>query len=218
MNISITSNIDAVLDEFKGIQEKSIPYAVSQAMNDVLFDMRTTELPREIKDIFDRPTTYTTGATAWDVTKAAKGNLSGSIQMRPDQARFMQFQIFGGEELPKGSSIPIPEGDQVAPHGGLKRNWKNIIGKNKSFVGVPKGHANAPGGVWVRVGKQYIKKKKGQKGQHSGTIALKLAFVKKTHYKIKWNFNEKSGSYFVAKFPDAFRIRLQQQLDHKSSS
>lgn len=217
MNISISHNIAEVKAEFDGIKDTSLPYAISQAMNDVLFDMRTTELPREISSVFDKPVAFTTSPNAWNLNKATKDNLTASIQMQPLQAQYMQYQIFGGVELPKGSSIPIPQGTQKAEHGGLKRNWKSVMQKAKTFNGVPKGHTNAPGGVWLRVGKQYQKKTKGSPGKHTGNIVLQYAFVKKEMYQKKWDFQKQGGDYFKANFDAKFRIRLQQQLDHKSS-
>ena len=218
MNISISHNITEVTAEFQGIKDTSLPYAISQAINDVLFDLRSTELPREISSVFDKPVAFTTSPNAWNLSKATKDNLTASIQMQPLQAQYMQYQVFGGEELPKGSSIPIPEGGQKADHGGLKRNWKSVIQKTKTFTGIPKGHANAPGGVWLRVGKQYQKKTKGSPGKHTGTIVLQYAFVKKEMYQKRWDFQKQGGDYFKANFDAKFRIRLQQQLDHKSSS
>ena len=219
MNISISHNITEVTAEFQGIKDTSLPYAISQAINDVLFDLRSTELPREISSVFDKPVAFTTSPNAWNLSKATKDNLTASIQMQPLQAQYMWWQVYGGVEVPKSKSIPIPQGSEVADHGGLKRNWKNAIKKGKSFIGTPKGYKDPNMvGVWLRVGKQYQKKTKGSPGKHTGNIVLMLHFVPKETYQKRWDFQKQGGDYFKANFDAKFRIRLQQQLDHKSSS
>lgn len=215
MNISVSSNIDSVVKDFDQLRAKSIPYAISNAINDVCFALRSTELPDEISRLFDKPVSFTTSQNAWEVIKAKSGQLTGTVKMRPKQSEYMQYQVFGGEELPKKKAIPIPKEDQIAAHGGLKRNWKSAMNNKKSFIGKPKGKANAPSGVWVRLGKQYVKKTKNSGGKHTGAIRLKYAFEDKTHYKVKWDIAKQASGYVSANFDLAFRTRLQEQLDYQ---
>lgn len=206
MEISVTSNIKEVAANFRELSEKGVNYATKNAINDVLFDLRK-EFPQEIKSVFDKPVAFTTNPNAWEVQKAQAQRLVGEIKMRPLQAEYMRYQVYGGIEKPKKKAIPVPTagGKMRAPHGGLKKSWKTGFGDPKFFVGVPKQKKGGGGkikpipGIYRRLGK-------------NKKIRLEVSFEKQTEYNQKWDYQKTAEKVFRQRFNDAFRRRLEEQV------
>jgi hypothetical protein len=218
MNVSIESNIKSVLSEFRTLEGVGVPYAIKEALNDTLFELRK-EMPGEIGRVFDRPTVFTKTLSAWEVEKANTKALVGALKMKPAQAAYMQWQVFGGTQTPKKRAIPMPElqggGRLVSASGGLKKNWRVVFGdKRKYFSGIPKGAKVEIGGVYQRTVKtKWDKKKK----RHTGQIKLLLTWESQTKYREKWRFHYFASEAFYSRFPANFRKRIQSQLDFRAA-
>lgn len=201
MQISIKSDIKNVLREFQDIKETSIPYAISGAINDTLFELRKV-YGNEMKSVFDKPVNFTTMPGAWNVDKANKHALTGTIKLKDVQASYLEWQIDGGHRTPKKRAIPIPQegGAAIASHGGLKRNWKGILtDKARYFSGVPKGGGRP--GVYKRLGV-------GKKSPGGKRIRLELAWEDGADYTKRFKFYESSYFHAHRLFVDKFRQRL----------
>jgi len=224
MNITIESNIKSVLKEFDQMLSKDIPYAIKDALNDTMFELRK-EMPAEIERVFDKPTVFTKSVNAWEVEKANMQSLVGVIKLKPAQNDYLKWQVYGGTETPRKRAIPMPElkgkGKLVSStHGGLQKGWKKVFGdKQKYFSGVPKG-AKEGGkmlpivGVYERVSKtKWDKKKK----RHSGKIMLLLTWEDKLEYNKKWDFHYFASTEFDKRFSINFRTRVQKAVDYRAS-
>ena len=218
MNISVTNNIEKVLQTTGDLRANS-PFAIKEAINDSLFSLRS-KLPGVIEHTFDKPTGFSTNTNAWSVSKANKTMPIGVIELRPAQREYLQWQVFGGTELPKKNNIPIPtnDGGVKAGHGGLTRGWKKVFSNNsKYFDGIPKmpksGGAIKPlPGIYQRVGKS--KRIKGKSGEWKyGKLKIVLLWEKSTHYNIRWNFDETCRTIVSQEFEQNFRKRLQESSD-----
>ena len=218
MNISVESDIKDVLREFRTLEGVGVPYAIKEAINDTLFALRE-EMPGEIERVFDRPTVFTKTLSAWEVEKANTQTLVGELKMKPAQAAYMQWQVFGGTQMPKKRAIPMPElqggGRLVSDSGGLKKSWRVVFGdKKKYFSGIPKGAKVEIGGVYQRTSKtKWDKKRK----RHTGQIKLLLTWESQTRYKEKWHFHYFASEAFRSRFPENFRKRIQSQLDFRAA-
>ncbi len=212
MQISIRSDIKRTLKDFKDIRQKSIPYAISQAINDTLFDLRK-QLPKEMKSTFDEPVSFTTAPGAWEIQKAsARGALTGIIKLRRVQATYLRWPIKGGVQQPRKKSIPVAQqgGGLTARHGGLRKDWADRLkDKKRYFSGMPKGGGRP--GVYKRLG---VSKKKP--GGHK--IRLEVGWEDRSDYKQgTWDFYESSYGYVQRNFAKNFRRRLQKAREYQQS-
>ena len=215
MQISIRSDIKRTLKDFKDIRQKSIPYAISQAINDTLFDLRK-ELPKEMRSVFDEPVSFTTADKAWDVDKAEPKKAIGVIKLRRAQASYLKWPIRGGVQRPKGKAIPVAQkkGKLTAAHGGLIQDWSERLEDKKTyFSGTPTG--GRPG-IYRRLGKRrWSKRKKEMIGQK---IRLEVGWEKRSDYKEgMWDFYESTHGYVQRNFAKNFRRRLQKAREYQQS-
>lgn len=222
VQVSVESNIREVLSEFDRISHVSVQYAISYAINDTLFELRKS-LPNELEEVFDQPVAFTTSPNAWEVDKSRAQTLEGEIRMRPLQAEYMKFQVYGGTELPKKKAIPVPsaQGSMRASHGGLKKSWKNAFGNDRRyFTGIPKQSRNGSGnikpipGLYRRYGKS--KWNKRLQKHTGGYLKLQVSFESETQYSKRWDFHAFASHYFQAQFEENFRRRMQEQLSRRS--
>jgi hypothetical protein len=225
MNISLENNIKDVLGSLTGVLSRDIPFAIKEALNDTLFEVRSAQ-PGRIESVFDKPVAFTKSVKAWEVEKANTGSLVGVLKMRPEQAEYLQWQIYGGTEYPDKRAIPIPnlktaEGSGFrSTSGGLKRNWKSALTDDKYFSGKPKGDKfkDSPEGVYRRYyGAAKWNKSRTKKTRYSVKIMLMFSWEGSLVYHKRWNFHVEAGDMFRQKFPDNFQKRIQSALDYRAS-
>ncbi len=217
MQISIRSEIKNTLKDFKDIRQKSIPYAITQAINDTLFDL-TKELPKEMQSVFDNPVPFTLNPKAWEVKKALHSKasnkhptLTGVIRLRPKQAEYLRYQAHGGKQRPKRKAIPVAQkdGELTASHGGLKKGWSSRVqDKKRYFTGVPRGGGRP--GIYKRLG---VKKRKPS----GEDIRLEVSFEKSTQYSKRFKVYESGYAYIQRNFANNFRKRLQKAREYQQS-
>jgi len=200
MQVSIKSDIRAVMREFRDVKEKSIPYALAGAINDTLFDLRKI-YPQEMKGVFDKPVPFTTMPSAWQIHKASRSMRTGTIRLKDVQASYLKWQVYGGLRTPRKRAIPIPQagGSAIAAHGGLKRNWKRLLDDPRYFSGTPKGGGRP--GIYKRLGTS--KKNAGGK-----RIRLELAWEDNAMYGKMWRFEESTQFRVHRLFSDNLKKRM----------
>lgn len=225
VQVSLESNIRGVLSEFERISHVSVQYAISYAINDTLFDMRR-DVGNEIKSVFEHPRDpFTIAPWAWEVERAKSGALVGAIKMKPAQAAYMRYQVYGGTEMPSGGkkrAVPVPStnGAMRADHGGLKKSWKNAFGNHRYFSGVPKqakvgnGKVKPIPGLYRRYGKSKWNKRLQE--HTGGYLKLQVSWEDSTTYSKKWDFHAYAYGFFQAQFEENFRRRMQEQLARRS--
>jgi hypothetical protein len=154
---------------------KQLPFAISQALNQSAFDVRTA-LGGATRQYFDRPNRFT--QTAFLYSRSTKRNLEATVyandQQGRDRARYLRFGIAGGTRPQKGferkflaevvGTGRIPASSQLVPTSlvkldgsgnvslaTIKRIQKGLNGNQRGgfFVGTPRG-GNRPPGIYRR--------------------------------------------------------------------
>lgn len=136
MEISIENNIKEVTRGLTKIQRKQIPFAASQALNDVAFNLARKQMPQEMDSTFEGgATAYTKRAFKFE--KSNKRNLKARIFTDNRTHEYMSLMVHGGQRLPKGRSIFIPSTNiKRNRYGNVTRGkmQKMITDKSKYFT------------------------------------------------------------------------------------
>ena len=148
-----------------------LPYAISLALNDTAFDVRST-VNEATTRFFNTPNRFT--QTAFLVERSTKANLTATIYPEPRRERYLRFGIAGGSRPAKGfelkflsqvaSTRKIPVGTELVPTRTIRTNKLGDIslatvrrisaglqstGNGSFFYGVPKG-GDRPLGIYRR--------------------------------------------------------------------
>lgn len=104
IEVSVRSNLDAVLRGLDDAQRRQIPFATSKALNDTAYNVLRAEQD-EMRRVFDRPSRWTLNGMRVD--KASKRRLRASVEWRDfggrnPTGRTLPPHIHGGARLPKG--------------------------------------------------------------------------------------------------------------------
>ena len=142
--------------------------AAAVALTRTAWDVRG-ELMEGMQDTFVRPTPFT--MRAFRVDKATPSNLEAVVWAQPLQARYLQFQIEGGERNTKGfekrmhlfgGQVAIPAaGAKLDQYGNMSLSFIKKVTADQNtnstakrfFIGTPKGWLDDGSfdGVWARV-------------------------------------------------------------------
>lgn len=136
MEISIENNIKEVTRGLTKIQRKQIPFAASQALNDVAFNLARKQMPQEMDSTFQGGATKYT-KSAFKFEQSNKRNLKAKIFVDNRTHEYMSYMVHGGQRLPKGRSIFIPSTNiKRNKYGNVTRGrmQKMITDKTKYFT------------------------------------------------------------------------------------
>ena len=155
MNINISSDINNLTKYLHSFQRQQIPFAASKTLNQVAYHAARREMPTKAEMIFQG------GATNWTkqgfkYKKSNKSNLMAEVFIDTAQKKYMKFMVSGGTRFPEKRAVLVStKYSRLNKYGNFPKNYvKNIIGdKKKFFSGQPKGHPNAPPGIWERYGR-----------------------------------------------------------------
>ena len=218
MQISVKSNIKEVTRNLSALEKKYVPNATRNAINETLFGLRKA-LPDEMRSVFDDPVSFTTSTNAWYIKKAQKGSLQGVLHLKRTQQKYLQYQIYGGQEKPEGGkqkAIPVPQAKYKARHGGLKRNWKAILDRPQYFSGTVKkkggGRESRPG-IYLRIGKR--KWSKSEKRMVGQKFRLEVGWEDKSSYKARLHLQKYSDRYIDRHFAKHFREKLRWYVQNR---
>lgn len=103
MEVSIRDNIREVMRSLSSMEKKQVPFAASQAINDVAFGLARKQLPGEMDATFQGGATAYT-KRAFKYTRSNKRDLRARVFSQYD---YMKLMVNGGQRLPKGRSIFI---------------------------------------------------------------------------------------------------------------
>lgn len=115
---------DVLRRKFTELEQKNLPFAVMQAVNNTAFAVRE-EWKRQMPRVFDRPTRLTQNAVLY--RKATKQNLAGEVFVRDEAfkgtppARYLLAQVQGGQRAMKpfenrlAAQGILPAGTQAVP-------------------------------------------------------------------------------------------------------
>lgn len=170
--------MDAVAAMLAG-KGKQVAFAASRALNATAKKV-VEAMPAEIDKSIDRPTPFTRRGVR--VTKYAnKAALEAVVGFAPIQAKYMEFQVAGGERRPGPKGIKLPgnivlnsygniprgviaqlksvadgtgaKGSAIAKRLGVAGNRRKGAAPVQLFYGIPrgKGWEKAPLGIWRRI-------------------------------------------------------------------
>lgn len=199
MDISIKDDVKQVMKQLTRIQRKQIPFATSQAINDVAF-MARKNLITSAKLKLDTPTPAT--LKGFLIEKARKSHLIGKVYITPHVAKYLKWQITGGTQSTSvhgASMIAVPVNAKLNKYGNIPNRKKGIVKTNKQFIGTYKGTY----GVWQS------SKKGGE-----GTIQLIAAFHDKVVHKKTFPFSKIINVTVDRKFKRQLNKRLRVALAH----
>jgi hypothetical protein len=207
MQIGVQSDLKELTKKLTNIQRRQIPFAVSQSINNTLFDAMA-ETKKQLTMVLDRPTPFTIKGMI--VVKSKKGNLEGSVGFKPKQAEYMRYQIEGGTRHPKGRSIPIATNNiKLNKYGNLSKNKIStfLADKKRYFSGVPNGKnfTDADAGIWKRMGTTGKSKGKAK-------IRKEISYHPVANYKPRFPFKKIVAGVVKRNFPGHFSRNLDNAL------
>lgn len=168
MHVDLSSNLGDVIPAVDALFSRQLPFAAAKALTDTAKLVQAAMPAAEEQDL-DRPTQFT--KQAFYMQPARKDNLQAVVGVKDAQARYLGYQIEGGERQPR-KVLKLPEGvalDQFGnvPRGAVKRlvalarsqrkmgskTAARLGGKAGStvFYGVPKGSRARPAGLYLRI-------------------------------------------------------------------
>ena len=128
MKIDIKDNIKEVTKQLNRVQKKQIPFATSNALNDVAF-MARKELRKQAGKKFENPIPFT--LNGFQVVKSKKSSLTSIVFVESKRYEYMKFEIYGGTRMPKARAIVVPTSKmKVNKYGNMSKNKiKTLLGK-----------------------------------------------------------------------------------------
>jgi hypothetical protein len=125
IHINITDNIRQAIGSLDATFAKQVPFATALAITKTAQDIPVA-MGREAGSVFSRPRPFTTGAGAMYVKSATKQSLTAEAGYKDIQARYLKWQIGGGDRVQKGFERALtgmgmlPAGYLTTPGEGIK--------------------------------------------------------------------------------------------------
>jgi hypothetical protein len=184
MDMMIRSNIRQFIKALDVVQRKQVPFALSQALNDTAFDVRSAEVDQAQRVFNNRKNWWSNRRTGFQVETASKKQGIGMKATIRANAYFAELQEHGGIKTPRGRRLAIPT--EQAPKSlrrsdGVRRAKENA----KVFVN--------SSGVYQRTSKRKIKRLFSFAAQ--ATVTPRFGFEKtaklRTQARIGHHFNRR---------------------------
>ena len=221
MNISVESNIRQVMPQLEQFTSRQAPFTIAKALTNTAQLVRD-EFKTQTPVAFDRPNAFT--RNAWAMQKADKQTLTAMVFAKDQQARYLKFQVQGGQRRIKGFEKKF---DSMGKHGPdnalvptrnikldstggvslatIKRMSQNMNTKGTAgryFIGKPKGAGKNAGrgwGIYARVG-------------NNKRIEALMVFASKPQYKRRFDMSAIGGrvvdKVFVAQLQQAWAYAM----------
>lgn len=120
-----------------------LPYACARALTDTARAVADA-MPAEMQQDLDRPTQFT--QRAMYVTPARKDNLEAVAGIKDAQAKYLGYQIEGGERMPSRRALRLPANVQLDAFGNLPAGLiRQLIARAKAGKRTTKGQAKKSG-------------------------------------------------------------------------
>lgn len=204
MQITISDNMKEVAKTLDSKYKRQIPFAASQALNDIAFEARKESNLQTDKVFQGGATAFT--KRAFRYKKSNKKNLTAEV-FASDDHDYMNFMVNGGTRFPNRRAIRVStKHSKLNKYGNFTRatTQQMINNKAKYFTGVPKGMPGAGEGIWERYGR---KTKSG--GQR---IRMVGAFQDDAQYKPVFPFGKFTEGVVFSR-NDGFAVKFRQRLD-----
>ena len=116
--ISVSSDIERLAKWARVMAADQVPFATALALTRTAQDAEkalTAELPRQL----DKPTPFT--MRAFGVSKATKRALTATIYAKDAQAKYLRWQVYGGQRAPARVAQRLPTAIKVNDFGNIPR-------------------------------------------------------------------------------------------------
>jgi len=201
MQITISDNMKEVAKTLDSKYKRQIPFAASQALNDVAMFARKEANRQTDKKFEGGATGYT--KRAFFYRRANKMNLLAEVFLR-DSHSYLEKQIEGGTERPDHKTILTSTyKSKLNKYGNFTRGrlQQMINDKSKYFNGEPKGHPEWGAGIWERYGRKT--KSGGQRIRKVGAYIDEAKYKKRfPFYRIVSGIVESRTRGFTARFEE----------------
>jgi hypothetical protein len=208
MQITVESNIKAILPKLEQFTSRQAPFAIAKALTNTAMAVRK-EMNTATTTSFDRPNAFTRSAFVFQ--KAERRNLTAFVFAKDKQARYLKFGVQGGGRRIKGfekkfeamaSKVSGVNAQALVPTGNIKRDSfggvslaqikritadLNTSGKaGRYFIGQPKGSGRSPG-IYARV-------------NNNKRIEALMVFAQQPQYKKRFDMTSIGGKVVSAQF------------------
>lgn len=152
MRIDVRVNTKELMKGVSRLFDRQIPFATSQAINNLAFGLRAEE-QRMMKVALDRPTPFSVRGVRY--TKSNKRNLTAVVYLTEIVDDYLKYQIHGGSRPAKRGRVLPAIGTKTNSYGNLPRGKSKTLRKKANvFSGKPKGK---PAGIWQKMKSGRIK-------------------------------------------------------------
>ncbi len=191
----------------RNVQKQQIPFAVARAITQTLNVAKKDVLRQLDKDIRN-PVPFT--RRGFRVDGANKKNLRGRLFILPKQNDYLQYLIFGGVRLPRGTALalrpakPAPGRIKLNKFGNLPRNQQ---ARAQLARGAFSATINGVAGIW----KAPTKTKSG-KTRKGSKFQLVLAYERQAVYRPSYRFFERGQNSIRVNWPGIFERSFRSAL------
>lgn len=210
MRIEVKTNIKELTSNLNRAQREQIPFAASQTINQLAFEISKKVLPNKTKEVFEGGATAFT-QKAFNYAKSSKRNLIARVFIDEKREKYMRFMIAGGTRTPNKRAILVAtDNSKVNKFGNIPRGTvqQMIQDKTKFFKGIPKGREGQQyEGIWERYGR--ANKAGGQR------IRMVGRYTDEAQYKPLFMFAEYAKNIVFARqggFNERFKANLERAL------
>ena len=156
MQINVSTNIKELTKGLSRVQKEQIPFAASQTVNQLAYEISRNVLPKKTTEVFEGGATPFT-QKAFKYTRSNKRNLIAKVFVDENRQKYMKFMIAGGTRFPDKRAILVAtDNSKLNKYGNIPRGTlqQMIDDKAKFFKGVPKGRQGPHyEGIWERYGR-----------------------------------------------------------------
>lgn len=207
IQIKIKADTKRVKRWLSNVQKKQIPFATARAITQTLQIAKKDVLRQLDKDI-DRPTPFT--RRAFRVDGADKVKLRGRLFTLPKQNEYLQWAIFGGVRLPKGTAFAMRPA-KPGPKGIRLNRFGNVPVGSQARAQLARGAfsatINGVAGIW----KAPTKTKSG-KIRKGSRMQLLLAYERQAVYRPRFRFFERGQNSIRVNWPRTFERSFRDAL------
>lgn len=210
MRIEVKTNIKELTRNLTRTQKEQIPFAASQTINQLAFEISKKVLPKKTQEVFEGGATAFT-QKAFNYSKSTKHTLIARVFIDEKREKYMRFMIAGGTRTPDKRAILVAtDSSKVNKFGNIPRGTiqQMIEDKSKFFKGIPKGRQGQQyEGIWERYGR--ASKSGGQR------IRMVGRYTDEAQYKPLFMFAEYAKNIVFSRsggFNERFKANLERAL------
>ena len=191
MQISIKTDVKKVSRYISGIHNRQVPFATSQALNDIAM-MARKEVMDKMARYIDRPTPWTKKGIAYK--RSNKRTLFAEVLILSNRWEYLKHQVEGGRRRPNNRAIAVPVNQRKNKYGNMTRG---AVAKLLAQPNVYSGKVNGVPGIYKRVG-----------GVRNPRVKLLVYWINEADYKKRFPFHKIVNQVVVRHFKQTFDRRL----------